>query len=387
MRLTGFRLSLLAWPLLCSYANADWYEATGQAVLRAGDMASARAEATEDAVRKALLYSGASIRTVQQVTDGLLTQESMFLQTQGEVHNVQIVSETEENGYINVTIRADIYPDRNQCANLQLKKELLISPFFIENREQAIVGQLYELDEASTSLFIQKLEESSGSSLIKLLPQSIRQPELSYAERGALQRNYGGRYLLKASLGDVSLGERVGTNWSFWSDQDRERFYQLQLELTDIQEQKVLFSQKYQTSAVWGFNSTTVISPKTQRFWQTDYGKSIERVLNAAAQDVEEALRCETILADITLVQQHKVLLNLGSRQGLKLGDELTILFRRQHKDSFGQLQDQLTVSELKVKITELNHKNAWAESINMDLLANVQVGDAATLITNKEQP
>ena len=147
----------------------------------------------------------------------------MFLQSQGEVQNIQIVSETEENGYINVTIRADIYPDQNQCANLQLKKELLISPFFIENREQAIAGQLYELDQASTSLFIQKLEESSGSSLIKLLPQSIRQKELSYADRGALQRNYGGRYLLKASLGDVSLGERVGTNWAFWSDQERER--------------------------------------------------------------------------------------------------------------------------------------------------------------------
>ncbi len=384
------RLSVLSWPLLASalfsaYSMADWYEATGQAVLRAGDTAAARTLATEDAVRKALLYSGASIRTVQQVTDGLLTQESMFLQTQGEVQNVQIVSETEENGYINVTIRADIYPDQNQCANLQLKKELLISPFFIENREQAITGQLYELDEASTKVFIQKLEALSASSLIKMLPQSIRQKELSYADRGALQRNYGGRYLLKASLGDVSLGERVGTNWSFWSDQDRERFYQLQLELSDIQEQKVLFNQTYQTSAVWGFNSTTVISPKTQRFWQTDYGKSIERLLNGAAQDVEEALRCETILADITLVQQHKVLLNLGSQQGLKIGDELTILFRRQHKDSLGQLQDQLTVSELKVKITELTHKNAWAESVNMDLLANVQVGDAASLVSDKQ--
>ncbi len=384
MRLSALSWSLLASSLFSAYSMADWYEATGQAVLRAGDTATARTLATEDAVRKALLYSGASIRTVQQVTDGLLTQESMFLQTQGEVQNVQIVSETEENGYINVTIRADIYPDQNQCANLQLKKELLISPFFIENREQAIAGQLYELDEASTRVFMQKLEGSSASSLLKLLPQSIRQKELSYADRGALQRTYGGRYLLKASLGDVSLGERVGTNWSFWSDQDRERFYQLQLELSDIQEQKILLSQTYQTSAVWGFNSTTVISPKTQRFWQTDYGKSIERLLNAAAQDVEEALRCETILADITLVQQHKVLLNLGSQQGLKIGDELTILYRRQHKDSFGQLQDQLTVSELKVKITELNHKNAWAESINMDLLANVQVGDAASLINDK---
>jgi hypothetical protein len=385
MRLSALSLSLLVISILPTLAVADWYEATGQAVLRGGDTATARTLATEDAVRKALLYSGASIRTVQQVTDGLLTQESVFLQTQGEVQNVQIVSEAEENGYINVTIRADIYPDQNQCANLQLKKELLISPFFIENREQAIAGQLYELDQASTSLFIRKLEESSGSSLLKLLPQSIRQKELSYADRGALQRNYGGRYLLKASLGDVSLGERVGTNWSFWSDQDRERFFQLQLELSDIQEQKVLFSQTYQTSAVWEFRDTTVISPKTQRFWQTDYGKSIERVLNAAAQDVEEALRCETILANVTLVNQHKVLLNLGSKQGLKVGDELTILHRRQHKDSLGQLQDQLTVSELKVKITELTHNNAWAESVNMDLLANVQVGDAATLVNDKK--
>lgn len=385
MRLSALSWSMLAVSLVSGAAKADWYEATGQAVLRSGDMTAARAAATEDAVRKALLYSGASIRTVQQVTDGLLTQESMLLQTQGEVQNVQIVSETEENGYINVTIRADIYPDQNQCANLQLKKGLLVSPFFIENREQAISGQLYELDQASTSVFIQKLEESSASSLIKLLPQSIRQKELNYSDRGVLQRNYGGRYLLKASLGDISLGERVGTNWTFWSDQDRERFYQLQLELSDIQEQKVLLSQTYQTSAVWEFRDTTVISPKTQRFWQTDYGKSIERVLNAAAQDVEEALRCETIMADITLVQQHKVLLNLGSQQGLKLGDELTILFRRQHKDSYGQLQDQLTVSELKVKITELTHKNAWAESVNLDLLANVQVGDAAGFINTKQ--
>jgi len=381
MRLSALCLSLLWLP--CS-AMADWYEATGQAVLRAGDTAAARTAATEDAVRKALLYSGASIRTVQQVTDGLLTQETMFLQSQGEVQNIQIVSETEENGYVYITVRADIFPNQNQCANIQLKKDLLISPFIIENPEQAVTGQLFDLDEASTSVFMQKLEESSNSSILTLLPQPIRQAELSYADRGALQRSYGGRYLLKASLGDVSLGEQVGTNWSFWSDAKRERFYQLQVELSDIQEQKVLLSQKYQTSAVWAFDNTTVISPKTQRFWQTEYGRSIERLLNGAAQDVEEALRCESILASITLVSQNKVLLNLGSKQGLKSGDILTILFRRQHKDSLGQLQDQLTISELKVRVTELNHRTAWAESVNDDLLANVQTGDAATLISDK---
>jgi hypothetical protein len=293
MRLSALRLLLLVQTLWSGIAVADWYEATGQAVVRSGDTAAARTAATEDAVRKALLYSGASIRTVQQVTDGLLTQESMFLQTQGEVQNIQILSETLENGYIQVTIRADIYPDQQQCSSQQLKKELLISPFYIENREQAVNGQLYELDQASTSVFMQKLNESSSSSLLKLLPQAIRQKELNYAERSAIQRNYGGRYLLQATLTDVSLGERVGTNWSFWSDQDRERFYRLQLDLSDIQQQKVLLSQTYQTSAIWPFRGTSAISPKTQRFWQTDYGKSIERVLNAAAQDIEEALRCD----------------------------------------------------------------------------------------------
>ncbi|WP_337880660.1 flagellar assembly protein T N-terminal domain-containing protein [Rheinheimera sp.] len=376
------RQSTVIVPLLCllsAPATADWYEATGQAVIRGADRADARAEAVQDAVRKALLYSGASVRSVQQVTDGLLTQETLFLQTQGEVQNVQIISETEEHGYILVTIRADIFPDQKQCSNVRLKKLLMISPFQLSHPEQAITGQLYELGSSSTQLFIQKLQEFSHSSTSKLLPQSIRQTDLSYQDRQALQRQYGSPYLLRARLEDVSLGERVGTNWSFWSDAERERFYRLELELLDIQQQKQLFSQTYQTSAIWDFQDRTVISPHSQRFWRTGYGKSIDRVLNAAAQDIEEVLRCESVQTQVVLVDAERLMLNAGSAQGLKIGDELTVLYRRQHKDSTGQWQDQLTISDLKLKITELSHQSAWAEAVNAAYLANVQVGDLAS--------
>lgn len=376
------RQPTLVVPLLCLMSApvlADWYEATGQAVIRGAERSDARAEAVQDAVRKALLYAGASVRSVQQVTDGLLTQETLFLQTHGEVQNVQIISETEEDGYVLVTIRADIFPDQKQCSNVRLKKTLMISPFQLIHPEQAVTGQLYEIGTSSTKVFMQKLQEFSHSSSGKLLPQIIRQPELSYQERQALQRQYGSPYLLKARLEDVSLGERIGTNWSFWSDAERERFYRLELELVDIQEQKQLFSQTYQTSAIWDFQDRTVISPNGQRFWLTDYGKSIERVLNAAAQDIEEVLRCESVQAQVVVVEPERLMLNLGSAQGLKLGDKFTLLYRRQHKDSTGKWQDQITVSELKLKITELTNNTAWAESSNGAYLANVQVGDLAS--------
>jgi len=369
-------LSLLTWP-----ACADWFEATGQAVLRGADRSEARAEAVQDAVRKALLYSGASIRSVQQVTDGLLTQETLFLQTQGEVQNVQIVSETEEHGMLLVTIRADIFPDQKQCSNLKLKKTLLVSPFVLNHPEQATIGGIYEVAQASTKVFLDRLQEISNSSLSKLLPSPVRQNELSYQDRQTLQRQFRSPYLLRAKLVDVSLGEEAGTGWRVWSEAAKERFYRLEMDIVDVQQQKQLFHQTYQTSALWDLDERVILSPNSQQFWRTGYGKSIEKVLNAAAQDVEEVLRCETIMADVLIREPQRLMVNMGSEQGLKLGDELTILYRRQHKDHQGHLQDQLTVSELKVKIIELNYQNAWVEASNAELLANVQVGDAAMLL------
>ncbi len=79
-------------------AQAQWYETTGRAPIRQGDEATARAQATEDAVKRALLFAGVSVRSVQQVTDGLLTQESLQVESSGEVQNVQLVTEATRDG-------------------------------------------------------------------------------------------------------------------------------------------------------------------------------------------------------------------------------------------------------------------------------------------------
>lgn len=359
-------------------AQAQWYETTGRAPIRHGDEATARAQATEDAVKRALLFAGVSVRSVQQVTDGLLTQESLQVESSGEVQNVQLVTESTRDGYFEVTIRADIEPAEAVCPTMAYRKKLLITPFHLANPEQAVVGDLFNIGKISGKVFSSKLEEIGHSSWPAAYDNPVDVSALSYLERKALQQQLGARYILTASIDDVSLGGSIGTNWTFWTDADRDRYYHLQVQVFDLAEERTVFSQKYQTTSVWNFRKSTNMDPSYHRFWETTYGQAAERILNAAAMDVEEAIRCEPLQAEVTQVKQNQVLLSIGKAHGAKVGDTFKLVHRREVPDSFGRIQPLLAVTELTVRITQLSSEAAWAESVDAQLLANIQAGDVA---------
>lgn len=366
-------LGLLALP-----AQAQWYETTGKALIRQGDGAKARQLATEDAVKRALLYAGASVRSVQQVTDGLLTQESLQIESAGEVRQVQLVSEVTRDGYFEVTIRADIEPGSESCDTPAYKKKLLITPFKLRLPEQAIEGDLFEIGNVSGKVFSDKLTEIGNSSWPAAYNNPIEFSQLSYLERKALQQQLGARYLLTASIEDVSLGGQIGTNWTFWTDADRDRYYHLQVNVYDLSEERTVFNQKYQTTASWTVRKGTRLDPNYHRFWETPYGQAAERVLNAAALDVEEAIRCEPLQADVIQVKQNQVLLSIGKAHGVKAGDRFRLVHRREISDSFGRIQPLLSVSELTVQVSQTSSESAWAQSVGDSLLSNIQSGDLA---------
>jgi len=359
-------------------ATAQWYETTGRAVIRQGDEATARAQATEDAVKRALLFAGVSVRSVQQVTDGLLTQESLQVESSGEVQQVQLVSELTKDGYFEVTIRADIEAAEAVCPTMAYRKKLLITPFKLAIPEQAIVGELFDLGKVSGKVFSSKLEEVGHSSWPAPYDNPIDIKSLSYLERKSLQQQLGARYVLSASLDDVSLGGTTGTNWTFWTDADRDRYYHLQVQVFDLAEERTVFSQKYQTTAVWTYRKSTSLDPNYHRFWESSYGQAAERILNAAALDVEEAIRCEPLQAEVIQVKQNQVLLSIGKAHGARVGDTFKLVHRREIPDSFGRIQPLLAVTSLTVKISQLSSESAWAESVDEALLANIQAGDLA---------
>ena len=364
--------------LLAAPASAQWYETTGKALIRQGESSTARQLATEDAVKRALLYAGASVRSVQQVTDGLLTQESFQVESVGEVRQVQLVSEVTRNGYFEVTIRADIEPSAASCEVPAYKKKLLITPFRLRVPEQAIVGDLFEIGNVSGKVFSEKLSEIGHSSWPAPYNNPIEFSKLSYLERKSLQQQLGARYLLTASVEDVSLGGTIGTNWTFWTDADRDRYYHLQVQVFDLSEERTVFSQKYETTATWTIRKSSKLDPNYHRFWETAYGKAAERVLNAAAMDVEEAIRCEPLQADVIQIKQNQVLLSIGKAHGVKAGDKFQLVHRREVPDSFGRIQPLLSVTELTVRVTQTSSEAAWAVSVSDALLGNIQSGDLA---------
>ena len=73
-------------------AFSAWFTATGQAVVINGEKENARKVATEEAIKQALLFAGASVRSVQQMTNGLLTDDHLEIRASGEVNTIQLIN-------------------------------------------------------------------------------------------------------------------------------------------------------------------------------------------------------------------------------------------------------------------------------------------------------
>ena len=91
-------------------AHAAWYEATGQAVVLDGNKEAAKRTATQEALKQAMLFAGASVHSVAKLTNGLLKNEEMTIRSTGEVNQLELVNETFNGEVITVRVRADIFP-------------------------------------------------------------------------------------------------------------------------------------------------------------------------------------------------------------------------------------------------------------------------------------
>jgi hypothetical protein len=135
--------------LLCSFSvSSQWYETQGHARTNDTSVEIARTKAIENALKKALLVSGASVSSVQQVVNGLLTKDQINIRASGSVNSIELVDEVHSNNLITVTIRADIFAQDKKCFAVNFKKSLLITRSHLAHREQANIGEIYLIDKA-----------------------------------------------------------------------------------------------------------------------------------------------------------------------------------------------------------------------------------------------
>ncbi|WP_159818294.1 flagella assembly protein FlgT [Colwellia sp. 20A7] len=373
--------------LTSAIVNAQWYEAQGYASTAKDSVEVARTKAMENALKKALLVAGASVSSIQQVVNGLLTQDQISIRASGSVNSIELIEELHSNDMISVTIRADIFPQEKKCFSLDYKKSILITKSHLLQREHANLGKIYQIDSAMIKQLNKKLKNQSSYSGGKLLLKSstefsrlnnsfneekIKQLTISLAE------NTDSQYVLFSEINDMSLQEQRTNSLKVWQQPTYPRNFDFTLYLYNGFSGEQIWQGNYQDSAVWDFNKRRSIDVHATTFWQSDYGNMIDALLSRTINDIDESVMCEPNEGKIIQVQGNQITINLGKSHGVKVGDEFTLLHSSTFVSQQGKSYAGYNISPHKVKVTKLTSQSATAKTLNNDLLDNIQINDVA---------
>jgi hypothetical protein len=368
-------------------ANGQWYETQGHARTDKTSVEVARTKAMENALKKALLVAGASVSSVQQVVNGLLTQDQISIRASGSVNSIELVDEIHSDNLISVTIRADIFPQEKKCFAVNFKKSILITRSHLLHREQANIGEIYLIDKAVMQKLSNQLNEKSAFTRIgsildnktefSRLNDSLAKVEIAQLTR-TLSENTDSQYIMFSEISNISLHDQATNSLSFWQQGVYPRSFSINFYLYNGLNGELIWQESYQNNAPWTFNKRIKVDVFGTAFWSSEYGSMINNIIDKVIKDIDENIMCEPSRGKIIQVNGNQVVINLGRDHGLKIGDEFSLLHLTQFNSNAGKSYSGFNVSPYKVKITKLTRQTATAATPNGELFGNIQIDDLA---------
>jgi len=378
---------LISFNLISFNTLAQWYETQGHASLEKNSLDIARTKATENALKKALLVAGASVSSVQQVVNGLLTQDQISIRASGNVNSIELIDELHNDNTISVTIRADIFPQEKKCFALDFKKSILLTKSHLIYREQANIGKIYPIETALIKQLNQRVSSQSSYSSTKLLlksstafsrfNQSFQEEEIKQLTI-SLADNTDSQYVLFSEINDLSLTQQRTNSWKVWQQSTYPRNFGFTLYLYNGLSGELIWQKNYKNSAVWDFNKRKSVDVNSSIFWQSNYGNMINSLIDETIADIDEKIMCEPSEGKILQVIGNQVVINLGRHHGVKIGDEFSLLHLNNFTSDSGKHYASYNLSPYKVKVTKLTKQSATAVTLDNGLLGNIQLNDLA---------
>ncbi len=385
--------SVIIISLLWSFsASCQWYETQGHARIDETSVELARTKAMENALKKALLVSGASVSSVQQVVNGLLTQDQISIRASGSVNSIELVDEIHNNNLITVTIRADIFPQEKKCFAVNFKKSLLVTRSHLLHREQANIGEIYSIDKAVMSKLSKKLNKKSAftrtSNILNNITEfsrlnnSLASDEIAQLTQ-SLSEKTDSQYIMFSEISNISFDKEATNSWLFWQQGVYPRNFAITLHLYNGLNGELVWRENYQNTAPWTFSKRIKVDVNGNIFWRSEYGQMIDNIIEQAVKDIDENIMCEPSRGKIIQVNGNQVTINLGRDHGLKIGDEFTLLHLTHFTNNSGKSYTGFNVSPYKVKITKLTRQTAVATTPDAHLFGNIQIDDLAVRYEN----
>lgn len=381
-------LCLISLPL-----QAAWYKTIGSAAIINNDEEYARQQAIQDALRQAMLKAGASVSSIQKLSNGALTRDDFQIRANSEVRQYQLLDEEIRDARIFVRVRSYIVADRSGCSGGLYAKDISLIRFNWQHKDDARYGQIYQLDRAVTRALFDRLGQQRQvfvtrswlDNNLAVEPGKIQQGDSDFARQiQALAVQTDSQYLIFGSIVDASLqqpDQGIADNIfpGAWFKNPLRRFT-LQLYLYDGLTGQLLEQPFYQTQANWTFDKEAVVDPISQDFWQSSYGMEITSTLNRITEELKGRLQCERPTARIIRIDGLDYHINLGKTNGLKVGDRFRILHKADFTDVNGQEHALRNAAAGTMEVTKVYPENAVLRPLSQYAAGNIQVSDLAEL-------
>jgi hypothetical protein len=141
---------------------------------------------------------------------------------------------------------------------------------------------------------------------------------------------------------------------------------------------EVVWSESFATSAPWEFEKQETVSPANQRFWRSSYGQAISDILQQSVMSLDKQLNCRPLLGQIVARQGDRIIINLGRKNGVKMGDKFQIVLQKNIPDRFNSMRAIATKSRANVVIEQVTEDSATAIIDGIDSADNIQLNDIA---------
>jgi hypothetical protein len=372
-----------------SLTQAQWFESSATAITIDGDWDDARERAIKKAVKNALAFSGGTISSLQQVTNGVLVENRLVLNSEGEIKALTVINEKKQSDMdgdtINITVKVDIQAPEKICYGKNFPKSIALTRFKLNTPEQATDGNIFDINKLISKTLFNQLKLSSHSLDVRQFVNFPIKLGDQYQDKTqtdtlhSLASNTDSQFIVYGEINDISVKFKSKNSLKYWITNPTRHFY-LTIYLYDALQGKLISSKQYRTQAQWQYGKHEEANLQSKTFWQNDYGQSIIALLDNVTIDLEKQLQCQQPIAKVVSVDSNSVQINLGKNNGLKNGSILSLFYSTNQKDQFGIERSTKSQYQGTMKVIEVEQHNAILRTLDNIPLGNIQINDLARI-------
>jgi hypothetical protein len=371
-------IAVLMLLISSSPAIAIWFEATGQAIIHNGEKEAARQQATQEAIKQALLFSGASVKSIQSLANGLLEDDRFEIRASGEVNNIELIDEIYHDDYVTVSIRADIFPQEALCTASDYKKNIVTTWYNINKRQQAAVGNLYDFGKVIAEKLQQEAQNHAKYSFINRVEPYYLSPSDKEKKATAfeLAKKSNAQYVLFGEILEFAVETSKASGLAFWKSDLSKRNLTLAFSMYDGNSGEMVFQNTQNMSAIWDFDPFQSIDSNSRKLWNSTFGSATEKAIQSVVRLIDESVSCLPAFGRVINVTGESLSINIGKHNGVKQGDKLTLFQVNQFFDAQNFPHRQFQLHPEEVIVRQVFAETAVVASVTGAPLANIQPND-----------